>query len=110
MRTEELRVTVNVGGQEFARVVDLDVLESIDDVQLALTNGKAEEIIDNINSSVKSRLQLKTRNSIQNNEAKAALAEEESIENFMNVRKEAKMPVTRDQARKLLEMMKTLQV
>jgi hypothetical protein len=111
MKTIDSTVEVGVGTKKFSRPVKYREVENADDLLTLLQDPKtAKEAIDNWNYAENLNARAPVRTAILANEAAAASAEEKQIKDLIKVRAAAGKPVTEDQARKLIEVMKSLEV
>jgi len=111
MQTVQGTVEVSVGSRKFSRPFEKVVFQSREDVLEALQTDKGlVELLDHVNYSIDLTERAKVRQAILANEASSAASEEKSIKDLMKVRAAAGKPVTEDQARKIIEVMKTLEV
>jgi hypothetical protein len=109
MKTVEATVEVSVGTRKFSAPMEKIVFESREDVLDSISTDKGlQDILGHINYSIDLEERGKVRQQILNGPAAAAQAEEKSIKELMKVRAEAGKPVTADQARKIIEFMKTM--
>ena len=111
MQTIEGTVEVSVGSRKFSRPFTKTVYENRTDVLEAAQDDKSlRTLIDHANYSIDLTERAKIRQLILNNEAATAASEEKSIKDLMKVRAAAGKPVTEDQARRIIEVMKTMEV
>jgi hypothetical protein len=104
-------VEVGVGTKKFSRPVTYREIESAEDILELLQDPKtAKEAIDNWNYAENLNARAPVRAAILANEAAAASAEEKQIKDLIKVRAAAGKPITEDQARKLIEMLKSVEV
>ena len=111
MKNVEGTVEVSVGTRKFSDTFTKVVFETREDILDSVTTDKGlGDILGHINYSIDLEARGKVRQAILAGPAAAAQAEEKSIKDFMKMRQEAGKPVTPDQARKLLEVMKGMDV
>ena len=107
MKTVQDTFDVTVGTTKFTRPFQKVVLDTPEDVMQLLTQNPAD-VIKHINSSIDLAARAEARQKFVNSEENAALLTvEKSVKEFMALRKAAGNPVTEEQARKFVEMVKT---
>jgi hypothetical protein len=111
MKQVDGTVEVSVGSRKFPRPFTKVVYEDAQDIldSIQSSTGLAT-ILAHINYSIDLEERGKVRQQILANEAQAAAAEEKSIKDLMKVRAAAGKPVTEDQARRIIELMKSMDV
>jgi hypothetical protein len=101
----EAKVGTNTFTQEFEK----QVFETRDDVIEAMLSDKGlSSVLGNINYAIDLEERAKARQKIMAGPAKAAAAAEKAINDLVTLRNDAGMPTTKDEARQLIEMMKTM--
>jgi hypothetical protein len=111
MKVIEGSVEVSVGSRKFSRPFTKTVYENREDIlNAASTDKDLVTLIEHANYSIDLTERARVRQAILNNEAATAASEEKSIKDLMKVRAAAGKPVTEDQARKIIEVMKSMEV
>jgi hypothetical protein len=113
MKNEKVTVTVSFGAddakKEFSRDFVQSVFENSDDILNSLqTKEGTEQILKDLNSGVKSRLYLQTRNAILAEQAGPEKSFAKLVQDIIKNRAALGKPVTEDQARKMAEMIQGL--
>jgi hypothetical protein len=111
MRQDAIRVEASVDGQKFYRDTTKTTYESREDVLDALASDKSlAETLKYINDAIEASIRTSVRQDILKNEAADAVAMDKSIKDLQARRAEKGKPVTRAQARKIIEFTNTMEV
>ena len=111
MKTVEDKVEVKVGKNVFYGPFTKVVFETREDVLEAIkTDSGVKDVIGHINYSIDLGERGTARQKVLAGPAKAAAAEEKAINDLVTMRNENGMPTTKDEARQILEFMKTMKV
>jgi hypothetical protein len=109
MKTVPITVEVSVGKQKFSEDTEKIVFEDRDDILNAITTDKGlADLLADINYAKDLEVRGKVRQEILNGKAAAANSFEKSVKDFFNMRRDNGDPVTMDEAREMMEMMKSM--
>jgi TPP-dependent pyruvate/acetoin dehydrogenase alpha subunit len=113
MDTKQFDVEVTVGSgkdkKTFRRPSESNLWQDRNDILTNIEDDKKlAATLKLINEAEEARVRKDVRAEILKNEAAVAATEEKSVKEFFNMRKNAGEPVTMDEARQIMEFMRTV--